>query len=364
LEYCENKMEKFSIPLDAKVYVDALRSLIRSGANATASLEESALIDLPIVLTESGSDAKPARRAATFVGILERVISQQLNGNDRRAAFILFAFSDYAGLAQGDRYEAVAKLRGKRKWDFYRKEPLDRDLLMVYLALYREGEGARVSIAKEGGRVQSSHASRFLIDGGDYVTNVYEAIHNFPESPRKLWQSMQNREVTASSDGVDAWRQPSRIWGAKNSDKHPEVTLFGSGKLTIIYDQPSEQLAGPGRIYVTEVRFSEPLQKGQRIRFGLLKQWPVSFEQLTRKGRRDEASLIGITIPIQRATIGVRFPVNAKPKSVWHFEDLPPWLGSGVATEGNKIDIDSTDFASYTWNDLLVGYSYGIAWEW
>lgn len=357
-------MDKFAIPPSAKACIDALRSLIRNGANVTLSLEESPLIDLPVVLAECEADDGSARRASLFVEILEKVIRKQLRGNDQRAADILFAYGDFAGLAQSDRYDAVAKLRGKRKWELYRKEPLDKDLLMVYLALYREGEGRRTPTKTGAEDVQLQRASRDLIDGGDYITNTYEAIHNFPESSGQPWQSMQVREITASSDGVEAWRQPSRIWGAKNSDRHPDVTLFGPGELKVIYDQPSAQLAGPGRIYVTEIKFPEPLKRGQQIRFGLLKRWPVSFEALTRRGWRDEASLIGITIPIQRATIGVRFPVAAKPKKVWHFEDLPTWLGSGVATEANGVEIDSTGFAVFTWNDLLVGYSYGLAWEW
>jgi hypothetical protein len=361
-------MDKFSIPLQAQPYVDALRSLVRSGASISPSLEESPLTTLPFVVAEAGANASQVRRADLFVTILERVIRKRLRGNDQRVALILFAYDEYAGLSLGDRHSAVAKIRNKRNWDQYRKEPLDRDLLMVYLALYRESEieVSETTVTADLNKVMSSPrpSAHNLLVGGNYVTNFYESISIFPNAPDEPYECVQVREIMASSDGVEAWRQDSKMWGAKNSSQHPRIHLFGAGNLSVNYDQESSRLPGPGRVYITEVKFPRPLKRGEQARFILHKQWLVAFDKLTRKGWRDQASLLGITIPIHYATIGVRFPKDLRPANLWHFENMPTWLGPGVATEVNRIEPDSFGFVRYSWQDLAVGYSYGVAWEW
>jgi GMP synthase (glutamine-hydrolysing) len=134
-------MEKLNISTDDAPYIEALRALIRTGAMAAPRLEESPLIDLPIVLQRSGQDASTTKRADTFIKVLQKIIKQRLSGKESSTATILFGFEEYAGVPIQDRYRAVAKLYNPYwTWENYRKEPLTRHLLAVYLVLKREAE--------------------------------------------------------------------------------------------------------------------------------------------------------------------------------------------------------------------------------
>src|ERR1022692_8037 len=154
-------MKQFSIPTKAKPYTDALRRLIRVGV-ATTSLEDSSLIDLPVVLAKAGEDAPASIRVGVFIEILTKVVNERLKGNDQRAAEMLFGLGEWRGKGMQDRHYAVAKLRNPHgDWEHnYRKEPLDRDLLMVFTALYREGEQQAFDAAQSSSaEPQSSQAS-------------------------------------------------------------------------------------------------------------------------------------------------------------------------------------------------------------
>jgi GMP synthase (glutamine-hydrolysing) len=134
-------MNKLHIPPTDAPYIEALRQLIRTGVTAAPGLEESPLVDLPVVRGACPSDASPTRRAHAFIQILQRIIAERLAGHEAKTATILFGLSEYAGVAIQDRYRAVAKLYNPYwTWENYRKEPLTRHLLAVYLALKREPE--------------------------------------------------------------------------------------------------------------------------------------------------------------------------------------------------------------------------------
>jgi hypothetical protein len=122
-----------------KKYVNALKALVAPGLYA-ADLETSALVELPVVALHAGPEATPNAKARHFIRIFEGVITERLVKNDRRAAEILFALDDWAGVPARDRRIAVAKLRDKNwTWESsYRKEPLERDLMMILRALVRE----------------------------------------------------------------------------------------------------------------------------------------------------------------------------------------------------------------------------------
>jgi GMP synthase (glutamine-hydrolysing) len=134
-------MDRLNIPAADLPYVDALRELIRPGVMAFPHLEDSPLINLPVVLKHCGQDAPAAKRAHTFIDILRWAVRRRLEGKEAETAAILFGFEDYAGVPAQDRYRAVAKLYNPYwTWENYRKEPLTRHLLAVYLALKREAE--------------------------------------------------------------------------------------------------------------------------------------------------------------------------------------------------------------------------------
>jgi GMP synthase (glutamine-hydrolysing) len=133
-------MEKMNIPQADMPYIKELRALIRTGVMA-AYLESSPLIDLAVVVRQSGQDATPAKRAHTFIKMLRHVIKRRLEGKEAETASILFGLDAYAGMPVQERYRAVARLYNPHwTWENYRKEPLTHHLLAVYLALRREAE--------------------------------------------------------------------------------------------------------------------------------------------------------------------------------------------------------------------------------
>jgi len=134
-------MDTLQIPDEATPYIQALRETIRTGVMAYPALEQSPLIDLPIVTRRSGASASPAKRAHVFIEVLRHVIQQRLEYKEAETAMILFGLEKYAGMPIQARYEAVAKLFNPYwTWENYRKEPLTRHLYVIYLALKREVE--------------------------------------------------------------------------------------------------------------------------------------------------------------------------------------------------------------------------------
>jgi len=134
-------MEKLFIPEQDRQYIDDLRSLIRTGVTAAPNLENLSLINLAAVVRESGDNASQVQRASAFVTVMRRIIRERLEGREAQTAALLFALDEHAGTPIQDRYRAVAKLYNPYwTWENYRKEPLTRHLLAVYLALRREAE--------------------------------------------------------------------------------------------------------------------------------------------------------------------------------------------------------------------------------
>lgn len=347
----------------------ALKQLARSGQGAAQDLERSPLVDLPAVIGEAGSNAPAEVRADTFLRILREVIATRLVGSDQAKAEALFGYGRYAGLPMQERYRAVAKIHDAKhgKWDNFRKEPLDDLLVTVLTGLHREGVARRAARPNGAGVDETELHTRRAIGrqpmiGGDFSLAHYEIFYNFPRQPGEPRETMELREVQATRDGLAHWQVGSRYWG-KNADQAPSISLFGPGTLEVIRDQRLPQAATPGRAYVTRVTFPQPLMKGETVRFGLVRRQPVDFTELVRPGWRDQRDLTPI-VPIDHAGIGIRFPAEHRPSAVWHFEDLPDYLGPGAPDETNRLAPDTSGYVTHNWNDLLVGHSYGLAWRW
>lgn len=357
-------MSKSPIPEAAVPFVKELRRLARTGVAAAGFLEQSPLLDLPIVQARCREHAESVSPATIFIEALEWVIRNRLKGDDQRVTLALFGYDQYGALGMGERYERVAKLRNRKEWARYRQEPLDRDLLMVYLALTREGRPALgvTALSSALDRPVNSQPSRQLLDSGGYVTNLHQSFHTFPSAPDQQWEVVQIREITALEDNFKTWKQHGRAWGGRNGKQC--ITLLTPGVLSITYDEASQHLPNDGRFYVMEVQFPESLPKDKPTQFIIQRQYSVDFERMTRSGYVDQVGLIGVTAPVERAQVAVRFPAGLRPRTLWRVEDLPPWLGAGIPTETNRLELDSSGVVTWTWEDLAVGYSYGIAWEW
>jgi hypothetical protein len=110
-----------------------------------------------------------------FIKILQEIIKQRLEGKEAQTANILFGFEGYAGVPIQDRYRAVAKLYNPYwSWENYRKEPLTRHLLAVYLALKREADLERGIILHQ----EHPRKGRSGLVGQDWVAAIVRNVLN------------------------------------------------------------------------------------------------------------------------------------------------------------------------------------------
>lgn len=352
-------MEKLEIPASYTPFIAALRELIRTGAIAAPNLESSPLIDLPVVRQYSGTGASPAKRAYAFIKVLQQVIHQRLEGKEAETANILFGFEGYAGVPIQDRYRAVAKLYNPYwTWENYRKEPLTRHLLAVYLALKREGA------LTDGLYIKNEHPrkARSGLVGQDWLLEQFDSTFMLPAEQGRPLESIQTRRLRAVCDKIDVYRHYAYV-RERGVSAVPQLSLLGAGTVKVIdsYADPSNNL----RIYVTEVRFPEPVQYGDSIEFTLHKRVDAEFERVIQKKGWDWYGLVTLASPVESARIGVRFPAHARPASVWRYEDIISGLTRpGAPTDDTRLAVDSSGFVDYRWNDLSAGYSYGIALNW
>ena len=254
-------MDKLRIPEDDAPFIHALRELIRTGAVAAPSLESSPLIDMPIVRRECGASASPARRAFVFIKILQQIIHQRLQGKEAETANILFGFEGYAGVPIQDRYRAVAKLYNPHwTWENYRKEPLTRHLLTIYLTLKREGEVAS-SLPVMG---EHPRKARSGLVGQDWLLEEFNGTFILPaESGQKL-ESIQTRRLRSLCDSIDTYRHYAYV-RERGISSVPQLSLLGPG--TVIVTDTHVNPATDLRIYVTEIKFPKPIQYGESIEF-------------------------------------------------------------------------------------------------
>jgi hypothetical protein len=357
-------MEKFTIPSAAKPYVDELKEIARTGAAAFPRLENLELVNLPVVIAEAGDASTSRDRARAFISILKRVVAGNLTGKEVKTAKLLFALDEYAGVPTRDRYDQVARLHNPRwKWENFRKEPLDRHLFSVYLELYREGDQAAVKGSPEASAEETREVTpKLLLAGGRYRIVSRELTYNFPHAEGSPREVIDRREIEAVADNVEAWRQTVYFFGKGTTDA-PDFTLFGPGKLSVLGEHPLNRAYKSGRAYQLEVKFPEPLMLGQRTQFMIYSRHVVPLNNLVRDNYHDGWKMAPV-VPTSHFSITVRFPDHRLPARVWHYEDLPEALAPGSPSEMNTLAVDEFGVATYSWTSMLVGYAYGIEWEW
>lgn len=352
-------MDKLAIPDKITPFIAALRELIRTGAAAYPNLEASCLIDLPVVRQQSGVDASATKRAHVFTQILQHIIGHRLQGKDIQVATILFSFDSYAGVPIQDRYRAVAKLHNPHwTWENYRKEPLTRHLLAVYLALEREVELTTTPAHFE----IHSHQSHNGLVGQDWVMERFEGTYNLPLVPGEPLEVIGVRRLRAVSEQAGMWRYILHLREGSVQGT-PLVTLIGSGTV-VINDLYIDSGTGI-HTYTVDVVFPQPFRYGETVEFTLIIRALVRYEILMPKKGVDWYGLVKLRSPTQSARIGVRFPLDKQPRNVWRYEDLISGLvRPGTPTDETRLTIDQSGYVSCSWADLSAGYSYGISLEW
>lgn len=352
-------MEKLSIPPKTIPYIEALRELIRTGAMASSALETSCLIDLPVVLLRSGPDAPPAKRAYIFIKLLQYVIKHRLEGKDTKTASILFGFEGYAGVPVGDRYRAVAKLYNPYwTWENYRKEPLTRHLLAVYLALEREA-ALTPTLPPTGTSPKQAHSG---LMGQDWILERFEALYTLPGKEGEQLETFQTRRLRAVCNKIDVWRHYATV-RERGASGVPHISLLGPGTASVI-DTHVDTASGI-RIYITEVRLPQPIYYGETIDITLHKRVDVQLQQLIPPTGKDWYGLEILKSPAEYAHIALRFPPHKQPAAVWRHENIMSGLvRPSTPTKENRLTVDPSGYVGTAWSDLSAGYSYGIALEW
>lgn len=352
-------MDKFILSSEDAPFIEALRELIRTGAMAAPGLESSCLIDLAVVRQRSGKGAPSAKRAYMFIKILQQVIKQRLEGKEAETANILFGFEGYAGVPIQDRYRAVAKLYNPYwSWENYRKEPLTRHLLAVYLALKREAElPVGVPILEEHPR-----KARSGLVGQDWVLERFDGQYFLPSQNGEPLETVQTRRLRAVCDRIDTYRHIAYV-RERGVSGVPRLSLIGDGtvKITDTYvDAPANM-----RVYITEVTFPRPISYGETVEFTLVKQVDAKLSRVVQDRGWDWYGLVALASPAESARISLRFPPNKRPSAVWRYEDIISGLvRPGVPTDENRLKVDESGFAVCSWSDLSAGYSYGISLDW
>lgn len=357
-------MKRFAVPDEARPHVAAMRALGRIGVHGYPDLAESCLLELPVVTNAASSDAPATERGRIFIDSLGRAIETKLQGKDQQTARLFFGYGEHAGASSRDRYFAIAKLHGKRNWDGFRQEPLNRHLVAVYLAL--RALGAAEAPATDG---QESAASpdgaarprRPLTVGGDYVLVSREVTYNFPPHDGAEREILDQRVIEATRDGVQEWRQTKHYRGGSKMAR-PNFAMFGQGELSIVQESAPRRDVN-ARTHLLQVTFHHPLRQHEQAQFTIVMRQTVHYSDLVKPDHHDGWRMEPI-IPTGSFRLGVRFPPACRPRVIWHYEDLPSTLAPGVPTDLNMLDLDEAGYASYAWADLVVGYAYGLEWEW
>lgn len=326
---------------------------------AAPNLESSPLISLEIVRRYSGPNASPAKRAYIFIKILQQIIHQRLEGKEAETANILFGFEGYAGVPIQDRYRAVAKLYNPYwTWENYRKEPLTRHLLAVYLALKRESEIDSIFY------LEGTHPrqARSGLVGQDWLLEQFDGLYILPSNEGVPIEAVQTRRLRALCDRIDTYRHYAYV-RERGISRVPEISLLGPGEATITdtYVDPATKM----RVYVTEVKFSKPVQYGESVEFTLLKRVDAQFDHVIQKQGWDWYGLVTLPSPADSVHISLRFPPSKKPHAVWRYEDIiSGMIRPGKPTKENRLVIDDNGLVTTSWQDLSAGYSYGISLDW
>jgi hypothetical protein len=340
-------------------YIHALRELIQTGVIAAPDLESSLLIDLPVVVRHSGVDAPAAKRAFIFIQILQQVIRQRFEGKEAETANILFGFEGYAGVPIQDRYRAVAKLYNPYwTWENYRKEPLTRHLLAVYLTLKRE-ESVASNLHMETAHPRQGRSG---LVGQDWVLEEFDGQFILPAAPNRPLETIQKRRLRAICDHVDTYRHPAYV-RERGISTQPHMALLNPGTIQVADTHVDSN--SNVRTYITEVKFPQPIRYGESVEFTILKQVDVQYDRVIQEQGMDWYGLVTLPSPARSARVGIQFPPGKQPRSVWRQEDIISGLvRPGTPTEDTRLAVSASGFAEYAWSDLSAGYSYGISLDW
>jgi hypothetical protein len=222
---------KFEVPKEAEPYVSAMRGLLQPGVHSARPLESSVLLDLIAVQNEAGGQTTPAELTAAFIKLLKEIVKDDLEGKSRDTAELAFALGEHQGKSSKIRYVAIGELH-ETDWDSYRKTGLPKLLLNIYTQFYLRGAPPRQDVNRNTEEIGVAERMEPPVIGGDFVLDRYEHLYNLPKTPGDPHERVVIRDITATKDGVDAYRQGFLWWG-KRVDELPTLTLFGSGKLSI-----------------------------------------------------------------------------------------------------------------------------------
>ena len=147
----------------------------------------------------------------------------------------------------------------------------------------------------------------------------FDGLYNLPTEEGQPIEVVQTRRLRAISDHVSVWRQEAYV-KERGLSGLPEVTLFGPGEIAII-DTHVDSATGM-RIFITEVRFPEPIRYGQSIEFTLTRRVQAKLDHVIQSKGWDWYGLVTLKSPMEYASIGLRLPPGRLPRAIWRYEDI------------------------------------------
>jgi hypothetical protein len=298
--------------------------------------------------------------------------TDRLNKRERAVFQAFMGLGDFEGVSrEGRKTGAMAVLdetqqdshtnaqivkHRKHMWDAFRKKDYPQMLARVCQIFLWEGD-----------MPQQSKPTQFKIDISKtaprgYYLREYEQTCNYPDEPGGVQTTLTNRTIVAVRP-ISEWRQPQKQYG--HGELKASRQLFGPGRLYLegLAEYTTRNAKLPGEAYEEVIDFGQTVEPGHPQSFATLDTVQVPWEQLVRDDFQDHRGLIP-DLDIESMRVTVRFPASKLPREVWHYEGMYDWLVPGVPGDAEKLTLDESRTATWSWSNPTVGRAHGLAWLW
>lgn len=330
---------KFSIPERARPYTDALRDVVRVGL--WAWLPDAASPLLEMFGDEDGrqNEASLVRGRTRLVEAIKAAVDEKMEGDFRSRMLALLGMREWSNQPLSKRQEFVGSIYPStgQNWEGFRKEPLDRHLLSLFISLETQ-------------KYQPAKPEPPVTDDLGYETVQYHSRCDLGSG-----ETVQRRIIRALRDNVTHWEIAVSTWG-----RSEEVSLLGDGTLTR-HSEGEIRRTSRGTSYFLRVDLPKPLRRDEEFAFTLLRREEPNLDRPT--GWLDQRQLTP-RLSMHRATLEMVFPRDRHPPEVWAFGDMAPWLVPGVPSAGMTLATGEDGVVRFSWPRPTERRSCGIAWQW
>ncbi|MFA1545011.1 hypothetical protein [Actinomadura chokoriensis] len=225
-------MSAAATPDPPERWIKALKALITPGLYG-ANLEDSPLLDHPVVRERAGDGATTAARVQALIAVLEDAVENRLRHDDQAVARMLLGIGRYSGRPVTDRHWDAAKRRNPSwTWErHYRKEPLNRDLKKIALALMRSGSERAAEPAPTAPAPTAAGGAAAL--SGTLVRDLGRRRTAYP-----LDMSLHQLHNASVLIGTRVVRYHERGRGGQELTLEPVLRGLGEGRSALLLGEP------------------------------------------------------------------------------------------------------------------------------